>query len=436
MNFIISYAITVSNEDKELNSLLKVLSSLKRNEDEIVVQVNEDNHNQDVLDVIKNHNLKIHLGKSLNSTKFKNNFKKLCKGDYIFQLDADESPAEETVLNLHRIIESNLDVDVFAVPRINVIAGSNDSDFERFNLNPNEYGFANWPDYQYRIFKNTFNIKWGETLGYYIKGAKTGVKFPDTSEYSITKMIKSEDLLTEYSKNITLCLCVANSEDCLDKFFGWALPRFKNIIVLQSESEDSTPEMLERYKSKYPNQIELHFKEIKNIADQKQHCIDLAKTEWKLIVDADEILENYNWHNKVKDFEIDKIDLGFLPRYNLQKDEKHYLKTSYPDLQPRLLNSKVKFSTDPNHETHHVMVGHRNHSTVQDCHIIHWGHIRSEEQNLWKSNMRKVFASTDACDGEGLLSHKNWFHERNKILKLDENITNLPEQTLNYINSV
>ena len=82
------------------------------------------------------------------------------------------------------------------------------------------------------------------------------------------------------------------------------------------------------------------------------------------------------------------------------------------------------------------MVGHRNHSTVQDCHIIHWGHIRSEEQNLWKSNMRKVFASTDACDGEGLLSHKNWFHERNKILKLDENITNLPEQTLNYINSV
>lgn len=432
MNFKISYAITAFNDSLNLEELLKTILSSKRKEDEIVVQVRKGGSNKKVSEILKKYKLKKNLFKFTNTTDFKNNLRKLCKGDYIFQLDADEIPADETVLNLHKIIESNIDIDVFVLPRINIISNATNEDFEKFNLSVHQHGFIDWPDYQYRIFKNSFNIKWDGTLGYSINGVKTGVQLPDTAEYAITKISTQQKAREQYSKNLTLCLCVANSEDCLDRFFNWAIPRFENILIVESESEDSTGKILKKYKKQYPDQIDLHFNKIKNIAHQKQHCLDLANTEWKLIVDADEILENYNWNDQIKKCELEKIDLGFLPRYNLQKDEKHYLKTAYPDLQPRLINSKTSFSTKPQHETHHVMVGYRNQANIQDCHIIHWGHIRSEDQNLWKSNMRKKFATNDACDGEGLLSHNNWFHERNKILKLDQKIEKLPNSILQY----
>lgn len=432
MNFKISYAITISEDETNLDSLLNSIVSEKREQDEIVVQVNSDIEYKNVDKVLAKYKLKKHSCKFKNLSDFKNNLKKRCKGDYIFQLDSDETPATETVCNLHKIIESNIDIDVFVVPRINIINQLDHKNLELFNLKLHEHGFIDWPDYQYRIFKNKFNIKWDGALGYALKGVDTGVQLPDTAEYAITKIYNTKKTRKQYSKNLTLCLCVANSEDCLDRFFNWAIPRFENILIVESESEDSTNAILKKYKKEYPDQIDLHFNKIKNIADQKQYCLNLAKTEWKLIVDADEILENYNWDDQIKKLELEKIDLGFLPRYNLQKDEKHYLKTAYPDLQPRLINSKTSFSNKPQHETHHVMVGHRNQTNIQDCHIIHWGHIRSEDQNLWKSNMRKKFATNDACDGEGLLSHNNWFHERNKILKLDQKIEKLPNSILQY----
>lgn len=435
MNFTISYAVTACNEHEELDSLLKMLSSNKRNEDEIVIQLDKDNHTQGVLDVVKKYNLKKNLFKFTNSSSFKNNLRKLCKGDYIFHIEANEIPADETIENLDKIIESNINIDVFVVPTMTLLQNGSDKDFSNFKLSINQHGFINWPSYQHRISKNQFNIKWGGSLGKILTGAHTGVQLPETVEYATTKIIPKDKIRKEYSDNITLCLCVANSEDCLDRFFNWSLPRFENILIVESESEDSTSEILKNYKSKYPDQIELHFKKIKDIASQKQHCLNLAKTEWKLIIDADEIIENHNWNMEIEYCEEHGIDLCFLPRYNLQKDESHYLSTAYPDLQPRLVNSRTKFSTNPMHQTHHVMEGYRNQKNLQDCHIIHWGHIRSEEQNLWKSNMRKKFAKTDACDGDGLLKSKNWFHERNEVLGFNQNIEKLPQKIHQLISS-
>ena len=104
MNFKISYAITAFNDSLNLEELLKTILSSKRKEDEIVVQVRKGGSNKKVSEILKKYKLKKNLFKFTNTTDFKNNLRKLCKGDYIFQLDADEIPADETVLNLKPLI--------------------------------------------------------------------------------------------------------------------------------------------------------------------------------------------------------------------------------------------------------------------------------------------------------------------------------------------
>ena len=49
----ISYAITVCNEHKELDKLLKFLFENKRKEDEVVVQYDNGNTTEEVMDVIE-----------------------------------------------------------------------------------------------------------------------------------------------------------------------------------------------------------------------------------------------------------------------------------------------------------------------------------------------------------------------------------------------
>lgn len=233
------------------------------------------------------------------------------------------------------------------------------------------------------------------------------------------------------NKNLSLCTVVANSEDCLPIFFNWSLPRFEEIILVKSDSTDKTNEILDRYKKKYSSQITLIYKKIVDIASQKQYCIELSTKKYQLVIDADEVCEDIDWDNLVNQLESNNIDLVHLPRYNLQKDIHHYLSTAYPDLQPRLFKSGVRFADDPIYQTHHIMVGASNQIAIKFPHIIHWGHIRNEKQLQWKSNMRRRYADTDLCDGQGLKTHSNWYFERNK--ELDNNIKPLPDNVKNFI---
>lgn len=206
MNFKISYAITACNEHRELNELLLFLFKYKRKDDEIVIQVDKSNHTQEVSDVIEKHKLTKHEFELNNDfASFKNNLKKICNGDYIFQIDADEIPAQETVENLDKILESNLDIDLFLVPRINIVQGLTESHIEKWNWQTNDQGWVNWPDYQYRIFKNHFNIKWKNKVHEQIVGAKTGSMLPDKIEYALVhiKDIDRQEKQNEKYESIT-----------------------------------------------------------------------------------------------------------------------------------------------------------------------------------------------------------------------------------------
>ena len=233
------------------------------------------------------------------------------------------------------------------------------------------------------------------------------------------------------SQRVSLCLVVANSEDCLPRWFAWALPRFAEIIIVRSHSDDGTDALLEAVARQCPAQVRLLSKPITDIASQKQFCVNHATRAWRLVVDADEICEDVHWDAMVDQMDAAGADLLQLPRYNLQRDHAHYLPRAYPDLQERLFKRHVRFSGAPRHRTHHRMLGATQPLSTRSPHLLHWGHIRSVDQLAWKSQMRRKQAETDYLEGRGLQAHDNWFHHRN--LTLDAEAVPLPAGPAAYI---
>ena len=120
----ISYAITVCNERNEIEKLISFLIQNKQPDDEIVVLFDTNNGTDDVesfLDTISSH---VCLHKSpfdFHFADWKNKLNSYCTKDYIFQIDADEIPAQDLMDSLHAIIKQ--DVDVILIPRENTVEG-------------------------------------------------------------------------------------------------------------------------------------------------------------------------------------------------------------------------------------------------------------------------------------------------------------------------
>ena len=185
----ISYAITVHNELEELMKLLDFLNSKIREEDEIVIQYDEGGVTDEVLEFLKIKQ-KIHgytvVGFPLNKdfASYKNNLKENCKGDYIFQIDADEIPNEVMIAYLPEVLESN-PVDIIFVPRVNTVNGLTQEHIQKWRWNVNEKGWVNWPDYQTRIYKNTEDVTWMNKVHEKITGYDTFSNFPAEEHWAL-----------------------------------------------------------------------------------------------------------------------------------------------------------------------------------------------------------------------------------------------------------
>jgi glycosyltransferase involved in cell wall biosynthesis len=185
----ISYAITVHNELEELMKLLDFLNNKIREEDEIVIQYDEGGVTDEVLEFLKIKQ-KIHgytvVGFPLNKdfASYKNNLKENCKGDYIFQIDADEIPNEVMIAYLPEVLESN-PVDIIFVPRVNTVEGLTQKHISKWKWNVNEKGWVNWPDYQTRIYKNTEDVTWMNKVHEKITGYDTFSNFPAEEHWAL-----------------------------------------------------------------------------------------------------------------------------------------------------------------------------------------------------------------------------------------------------------
>jgi glycosyltransferase involved in cell wall biosynthesis len=183
---MISLAITVCNEYKELETLLDYLQERALSpEYEIVVQIDQDNHTEEVLGVILDRGIK-HWFFPLNKdfATYKNELKKYCSGEFIFQIDADELVAPEMFGSLPLILEANPEVDLYYVPRINTVSGITQEHIQKWGWRY-ENERVNWPDYQTRIYRNSPKIKWRNAVHEVIEGHKHFTVLPAVDELAL-----------------------------------------------------------------------------------------------------------------------------------------------------------------------------------------------------------------------------------------------------------
>jgi hypothetical protein len=179
----ISYAVTVCNEIEEIKRLLDVLFKNISENDEIVVLVDTKNGTSEVENYISSltgtPNFKW-AGVLFNNdfASFKNKLKSLCTKDYIFQIDADEIPSSMLIEILPQLLESNPDNEVYLVPRVNTVEGLTQEHIQKWGWRINEKGWVNFPDYQWRIWKNIPEIKWINKVHERLDGFKTYSALP------------------------------------------------------------------------------------------------------------------------------------------------------------------------------------------------------------------------------------------------------------------
>ena len=186
----ISYAITVCNEFEEIQRLINFLLKNKRFEDEIVVLYDINKGHEGIEQFLR--------AKSINGefawvpgefnghfADWKNKLTSMCGGDWIFQIDADEIPHESLIQYLPEIILSNPENEVIRVPRVNTVFGLTDEYVRQWGWRINEEGWVNWPDFQWRIYKNHPKIKWVNKVHEVLEGYDTWSNLHEVEEFAL-----------------------------------------------------------------------------------------------------------------------------------------------------------------------------------------------------------------------------------------------------------
>ena len=185
----ISYAITVCNEETEIQRLVTFLLKHKQLQDEIVITYDASNGSTGVEEYLRSHSVNGEFNWHPfefdgNFSDLKNHTKKMCSGDYIFHLDADEIPHEVLMEQLHTILEMN-EVDLVWIPRVNTVDGLTEEHIRKWGWKVTEKGWVNYPDYQARVFLNSTEIKWVKPVHEIIEGCKTYSHLPPHEELSL-----------------------------------------------------------------------------------------------------------------------------------------------------------------------------------------------------------------------------------------------------------
>ena len=173
---VISYGITVCDELEEIKRLVDFLLLHKREQDEIVVLLDDSKGKGDVYYYLLTTSPEVTCYRDQFKGHFadwKNQLTSYCKGDYVFQIDADELPNKLLIEMLPELLEINQEVDVFRVPRINTVIGLTEGHIRKWGWGVDLNGWVNFPDYQWRIYKNNPNIKWKNKVHEVLEGFKT-----------------------------------------------------------------------------------------------------------------------------------------------------------------------------------------------------------------------------------------------------------------------
>ena len=204
----ISYSILTHNETESLLKLIEFIVKHKDEEDEIVIldDYSDNERTKEILDVMcsmheitfeQRHLLKDYAGQ-------KNYLTRMCSGDYIVNIDADELPNKWLMENIKSILASNPSIDLYWVPRVNTVEGLTQEHINKWGWNVNEQGWVNFPDYQGRIWRNRPNILWKNKVHEVLKGYKEHTYLPQEEEYCFyhPKTIDKQEKQNEFYNTI------------------------------------------------------------------------------------------------------------------------------------------------------------------------------------------------------------------------------------------
>jgi glycosyltransferase involved in cell wall biosynthesis len=201
----LSYAITACNEHEEIIRLVTQLLNYKEENSEIVVLLDTPKSSPEMIEYLE---LQANADKitviesefSGDFAQWKNFLNSNCKGEWIFQLDADEYLEPDLIVNLEELLNANEDKDLVVVPRINTVEDLTPQHIQKWGWNVNEKGWVNFPDVQTRIYKNKDTIGWQGKVHERIVGFESYTAFPLDEVYCIKhpKTIERQERQNDY----------------------------------------------------------------------------------------------------------------------------------------------------------------------------------------------------------------------------------------------
>ena len=199
----ISYAITVCDEFVEIQRLVNFLLKHKRLEDSIVVLYDINKGHEGIEQFLRAKSVNCEIAWMPGEfdghfANWKNKLTEMCDGDWIFQIDADEIPHIDLMEYLPEIILSNPDNEVIRVPRVNKVYGLTEEYVRQWGWRVNDKNWVNWPDFQWRIYKNHPKIQWENKVHEVLTGYST---YSDLLEEEAFSLYHPKDIEKQVKQN-------------------------------------------------------------------------------------------------------------------------------------------------------------------------------------------------------------------------------------------
>jgi len=137
----LSYLVTTHNETDCLDTLLSKLISFKKDNHEVVL-LDDYSDNPTTISIIEKYKSSINFQQKKLQNDYgahKNYGIGLCKGEWIFQIDADELPTDVLLENIDVLLQSNVNNEALWLPRLNYFTGVTDQDINMWGWNCNTF---------------------------------------------------------------------------------------------------------------------------------------------------------------------------------------------------------------------------------------------------------------------------------------------------------
>lgn len=168
---MITYAITVANEEFEFKRLINSLYPYLLEDEEIIILADKNKVTTEIIEHASILNIKVNLFDfNMDFADFKNHLFEIASKSYIFQIDADEQIPISLIYLLRQVAEKN-EIDLVWIPRINKTYRISKEEEEE-DKKINKMGWKGFPDMQARFVKNVSYIRWIGKVHEILSGAK------------------------------------------------------------------------------------------------------------------------------------------------------------------------------------------------------------------------------------------------------------------------